>query len=196
MAPKTLRTLGWAATAAIVGIAAYFLTLGRQVIGDIIYPVPADEYGDSAYQLLSETPVRPYPEAVEVRLFVETDEDRQEFGVLVPANGRLLSPEERTGFEALLTKRSTRGGVAHACFVPHHFFRYYDASGHQIGTIAICFCCQGAAAEPALFPPEGGYFQPYSNALGFDPDRLAAFVEGLGLPAHVWCRERSVAETP
>jgi hypothetical protein len=36
-----------------------------------------------------------------------------------------------------------------SCFIPHHFFRYYDHSGRQIGEISVCFCCAGIEMEPS-----------------------------------------------
>ena len=29
------------------------------------------------------------------------------------------------------------------CFIPHHFFRFFDAKGQQISEVQVCFCCGG-----------------------------------------------------
>tara|TARA_R110002051_G_scaffold84327_1_gene149630 strand:+ start:341 stop:919 length:579 start_codon:yes stop_codon:yes gene_type:complete len=152
---------------------------------------PPDENGGRPYEIVAETAVHPYPEAKMVRLFVETDGPSSDGGWLEP-QGRLLSVAQRAAFEATLSKRSSRGGAADACFVPHHFFRYYDDVGTLVAEIRVCFCCSGADAWPALFPFEGGLFlHPFTNTLNYDRERLGALIRSWGLPSDVWCRERA-----
>tara|TARA_R110002124_G_scaffold239542_1_gene404766 strand:- start:1277 stop:2062 length:786 start_codon:yes stop_codon:yes gene_type:complete len=154
---------------------------------------PPDEHGDRPYEIVSETAVHPYPGAKTVRLFVETDGPSSDEGWLEP-QGRLLSAAQRAAFEATLSKRSSRGGAADACFIPHHFFRYYDDVGTLVAEIRVCFCCAGAGADasPALFPFEGGVFlHPFTNTLKYDRERLGALIRSWGLPSDVWCREQA-----
>ena len=127
---------------------------------------------------------------------METDEPEGEArgGVYIEPSGRSLSAVQRRAFEATLSKVSSRNGAADACFIPHHFLRYYNESGQQVGEIAVCFCCSGAAASPELFSyTGGGFLHSYVNRLDYDREQLKALIESLGLPADVWCRERSNA---
>ena len=108
---------------------------------------------------IRETAVHPFPEASEVRLLVGEPEYTLRDGVPIHPGkpGRLLTPEQRRQFEALLKvltpvdlspQESREFGAMAACFIPHHFFQYFDARGHQIGEIAVCFCCGGIEMAP------------------------------------------------
>ena len=178
---------------------AAVLTVGmwRGPLEKTLWPQKLDERGYPAYELVAETSLHPYPEAVSVRLFVENDqpEGDPQYGVFVEPEGRVLTSAQRTEFEGSLSKASTRNRAVAACFIPHHFLRYYDASGKQVGEIAVCFCCSGAVAIPELFKHEGGGFlHPYDNHLAYDRARLKALIESLGLPSDVWCRESATPQ--
>lgn len=178
-----------------VALAAVFtVDMWRWPLEKTLWPPKLDKWGQPAYELVAETPVQPYPEAVSVRLFVENDgpEGSAQVGQMIEPEGRVLTVAQRREFEASLSKMSTRYRVVAACFIPHHFLRYYDAAGRKVGEIAVCFCCSGAAATPDLFKYEGGGFlHPYENHLAYDRERLKALIESLGLPTDVWCRERA-----
>lgn len=181
---------------ALVAITAATFGFWREALGNLLSPPTVDEYGVLAYELVSETPVHPYPQATSVRLFVEQEWDLEQRPAATPyveSAGRLLTPAQRRAFEAALSKRSRRGGSVAACFIPHHFFRYYDARGRQVGEVAVCFCCSGAAATPQLFPYEGGILKRHQNELAFDREQLKALIRSLGLPTDVWCRETAKA---
>ncbi len=101
--------------------------------------------------------VRPFPEATKVRVFVESGYDEKTDRGIVEkdAVGRALTPEERRAFESQLSIQTPVNlspdddfFMIAACFMPHHFVRYYDASKRQIGEIAICFCCSGVQMTP------------------------------------------------
>ena len=102
-------------------------------------------------------PVRPFPEAKEVRLFVDTGKTNRDRNVVYARpNGRKLTAGQRNDFERLLRIETPINVPADSdywlvtsCFIPHHFFRYYDGSGHQIGEISVCFCCAGIEIEPS-----------------------------------------------
>jgi hypothetical protein len=108
---------------------------------------------DAGRTLLRTTPVTPYLEAVSVRLFVRGDFDGAED--YIESEGRLLSGAQRKALEGALTIVSydRPPDAAAACFVPHHFIRYFDRLGKQIGEIAICLCCHGARATPDVAGP-------------------------------------------
>ena len=139
--------------------------------------------------LVAESPVRPYPDAASVRLYVEGElsEDNLEPGFLEP-DGRVLSPEQRSAFEGMLSAASYRSSgteEATACFIPHHFVKYYDEGGQEIGQISVCFCCTGIQAAPAL-GLERANGADYVD-LEFDEAALRTFIEDLGLPADINC---------
>ena len=107
-------------------------------------------------------------------------------------NGRKLTPEERAQFEAALThvtivqrpppSPDAEVAMAAACFIPHHFFRYFDRRGHQMGEVAVCFCCESAQAEPSL-PFQTGP----DSYLDSDIEKIRALVTTMGLPTDVGC---------
>lgn len=91
--------------------------------------------------------VDPFPNASEVRLFVEVDHKKNSGEPIVnKENGVILSAADRVRFEDTLRFVATPEEMA-ACFIPHHFFRYFDNKGKQVGEVAVCFCCAGAAAS-------------------------------------------------
>lgn len=96
------------------------------------------------------TPVHPFPEATEARLFVATAMKENGDLIFKSKTDRVLTPEQRRQFEALLFVQTPVNlpeddpyWSVTGCFDSHHFLRYYDASGRKIGEIAVCFCCDG-----------------------------------------------------
>ena len=108
-------------------------------------------------EVIQKEPVRPFPEATTVRLFIDSGKyDRSGNPVYLVAKGRTLIEQQRKQFEALLRVETPINvppdsdyWVLEACFIPHHFFRYYDAAGRKLGEISVCFCCSGVAMDPA-----------------------------------------------
>jgi hypothetical protein len=89
----------------------------------------------------------PFPNASEVRLFVGVDYDKNSGEpILSKENGVILSTADRERFEDTLHFKAMPDVMA-MCFVPHHFFRYFDNKGKQVGEVAVCFCCAGTAAS-------------------------------------------------
>ena len=127
--------------------------------------------------------LRPWPQASSVRLFVEAD-DRSDSASRNPSS-RLLNLAERTAVESHLSVDVYTGGtpIAAACFVPHHFLRYYDATGKMVGEISICFCCSGVETAPDLLAklPRNATYQ----SINFDG--LQALFEKMGVPTKVLC---------
>jgi hypothetical protein len=104
-------------------------------------------------QVVADVAADPWPEAASVRLFVQKPFDSSgEISdiEMVREDGQLLTPAERGELEKHIRVVSYNHGpeTAAACFVPHHFLRYYDAAGELIGELAICFCCKGIQDEP------------------------------------------------
>ena len=140
---------------------------------------------DAGRTLLRTAPVAPYPEAASVRLFVRGDFDSAD--EYVEAKGRLLSAAQRGALEGALRVVSydrPPAAVA-ACFVPHHFIRYFDRQGRQIGEVAVCLCCHGARAAPDVAgpAPEG----VGDHHLDFDETAFRQIITEMGLPTDINC---------
>ncbi|MDP2011248.1 MAG: hypothetical protein Q8K11_13830 [Phenylobacterium sp.] len=121
-----------------------------------------------------------YPGTASAQLFVRNDEQRR----MDPAGK--LSGDQLERLTAALRQQPIPAATA-ACFVPHHFFRMYDVSGKMIGEIAVCFCCQGVQAKPALSIPKG-----QDMDLGADYEALAALVRELGSTPKLNCGPNEV----
>ena len=99
-----------------------------------------------------------------------------------------LTTAERQEFEQSIKKSVTvrqagkdyPSGSDAACFIPHHFFRYYDAKGRKIGEVEICFCCTGGVASPSLTTRNDEHEV-------FDVERIKALVKKMKLPTDVSC---------
>lgn len=126
----------------------------------------------------SAPPASLYPGTASAQLFVRSD-DQQRLG---PA-GKLSDDQLKRLRAAIHALPQVELGPA--CFVPHHFFRMYDAAGQKIGEIAVCFCCRGVQAKPIL---------PISENLevGADYEALAALVRELGSTPKLNCGPNEV----
>ena len=122
-----------------------------------------------------------FPDATEVRLFVETANPPNGKRVFAEPKGRVLTGDQRKAFETTLRIEPIPDMVA-ACFVPHHFFAYYDAKGRKLGEISICFCCSGAGVKG-----ESGITMQKNQWLGANFDELRKFIRSLDLPTNVQC---------
>lgn len=128
----------------------------------------------------------PWPEAASVRLFVHVGDYNDPEKEFIEPAGRRLNKAQREAIEDALTVvgYNRLPDAASLCFVPHHFVRYYDGAGKQIGEIAICFCCEGVSATPDLV---GALPNGVGDAqIEFDGE-LASAIESLGLPTNVRC---------
>ena len=134
-------------------------------------------------------PIDVYPEAVEVRLSVQSADEavQRQYDERGP---RTLTTDERRRVEAAFHEvtvwRSDSIATANACFIPHHFLTYYDASGRQVGRLSVCFCCHGVRDEPNVvdFRPSAGAVWRY---LDFDRETLGTAIRALGFPTDVDC---------
>jgi hypothetical protein len=116
----------------------------------------------------------PFPNASEVRLFVAVDYQKNGGEpIFSKENGLILSAADRVRFEDTLRFVATPEEMA-MCFVPHHFFRYFDNKGKQVGEVEVCFCCAGTAARG-------------SEILDADMEALKDLVLELGEPTQVLC---------
>ena len=128
---------------------AALLLLACSQQSDDIVPKRADEPVTKHSEAASFRRVgNPFPEASEVRLFVDSGEyDGRGRAILSSTEGRRLTDAQRTAFEAAL-RIEPMPDALDACFIPHHFFGYFDRNGRKVGEIEVCFCCEGVAVEP------------------------------------------------
>ena len=85
-----------------------------------------------------------FPDAVSVRLFVNTEYGDDGLPIYGKPRGLLLSDAQRAELQTLIkVHRIEPDRLVAMCFVPHHFFRYYDRSGKVVGELRVCFCCAG-----------------------------------------------------
>lgn len=124
----------------------------------------------------------PYPGATEVRLFIEARDGRGEPALVNPA-GRVLTEKQRVEFESLIAIHTiSPEDMFAACFIPHHFFRYFDGEGKLVGEIEVCFCCAGVQQS------EGSKVRlSEGQTLLADFPRLESFVTSLGERTDVGC---------
>lgn len=118
-------------------------------------------------------PAALYPGTASAQLFVRNDEQRR----MDPA-GKLSDDQLKRLRDAI--RPFSEADLGPACFVPHHFFRMYDAAGKMIGEISVCFCCGGVHASPKL--PISDYVD-----VGADYKALKALVLELGSTPNLNC---------
>lgn len=125
----------------------------------------------------------PFPAASEVRLFVETSVGRNGTPIFHLPRGKVLNSVQRTQLESLfkIHKRLPEE-LSTFCFIPHHFFRYYNRNDEVVGELQVCFCCAGIqqSGKSNIRLKEG-------QKLHADFKGLGAFVRSLGEPTDVQC---------
>ncbi|KQZ63766.1 hypothetical protein ASD67_04230 [Sphingopyxis sp. Root1497] len=170
-------------------------------IGALVYgltsspakPVPVKEpiEESSALRVGERIRVVPAPDAVEVRLFVEGVPHRTTArvnqlinnpdGILLTAGQRAILDRSVHRYRA---KPSEMGKYdMPACFIPHHFFRYYDKDGRQIGELAVCYCCGDIRVTPYTYGPNGDR----SEVWDFDYDGVKKMLKEMDVPTDIDC---------
>lgn len=128
----------------------------------------------------------PPPGAASARLFVHVGDYNDPDKEFIEPGGRRLSAAQRQAFEDALTVvgYNREPDAVAACFIPHHFLRYYDKAGQQIGEIAVCFCCEGVSAKPDMVGPSSAGAEDVQIEFGA---KLRSVIEEMGLPTNVQC---------
>lgn len=135
------------------------------------------------------TAIRPWPEATEVRLFVEdlSYDERQRTGVSMSnPKGVVLNAVQRVTLDKSvtlyrMTPEEYENAAYAACFIPHHFFRYYDSNGRQLGELAVCYCCRGIGL-PTTFREIRD-----DEEWQFDFEAVKTMLEGMNIPTNIHC---------
>lgn len=163
----------------LVALCAASLVLGCTQQPNAPAPKRSD---DSVTENLVRNVGNPFPDASEVRLFVESGEYGSEgHPILSSPEGRRLTDDQRRAFEAALRIEPMPEEMA-ACFIPHHFFRYFDSEGRQVGEIAVCFCCAGVEIDGNTPVP-----LQTNEIFGADFGALERFVQSIGEPTDIAC---------
>lgn len=133
--------------------------------------------------------VKPWPEATQVRVFVEDisyDEFERTGKNMSNPDGVLLNAEQRAVLDKSvhlyrMTPKELENNWVAGCFIPHHFFRYYDARGRQLGELAVCYCCMGVEFSPAFRSLRS------NEEWRFDFDAVKAMLDDMRIPTDVNC---------
>jgi hypothetical protein len=129
-------------------------------------------------------------DAVEVRLFVEGlpfREPARTQELINDVDGVRLTKAQRDILEGSLHRYRLLPSEFDdypACFIPHHFFRYYDRQGNQLADLQICYCCRQVRLN------SWGYRWIQGEILQFDFDEVAEMLKTMDVPTDVNCPER------
>jgi hypothetical protein len=130
----------------------------------------------------TERPVT-FPKAASVQLFyadTTKGSDRE-------LAGPKLTDSQQVRLESAVHIQKIRPGDAFAlCFIPHHFFRYFDKAGREIETISVCFCCAGVRVRQAASLKLGT-----DELLAMNYKDMERLVEELGVSTLINCPPRS-----
>lgn len=129
------------------------------------------------------------PEAVEVRLFVEgrsQDNPARVAELMKDGDGILLTAKQRARldrsvFRYRMTRREFENNAIAGYFIPHHFFRYYDTAGKQVGELAVCYCCRGVDVTPA------GWSLGDDEEWEFDYAGIEQMLKEMNVPVDIDC---------
>ncbi len=136
-------------------------------------------------KLLKSEKLRLWPEAASVRLFVE-DIPYDEIGpngngMSNPAGVLLTKAQQKFVSNAMTRDTYSDYRAVVACFIPHHFFRFYDVGGKQIGELQVCYCCGGVSLAQAK------YSLADKQVWGFDYEGVAKMMAEMGISSKVQC---------
>ncbi|MBK6412537.1 hypothetical protein [Sphingopyxis sp.] len=135
------------------------------------------------------TAIHPWPEAAEVRVFVEDipfDEFERTGKNMSKPDGIVLTKSQRAVLDKAvhlyrMTPKEYENNAVVGCFIPHHFFRYYDKKGRQIGEMAVCYCCGGIEFSPAI-----KWLRP-EEEWQFEFEGVEQMLKEMGVPTDVNC---------
>lgn len=123
--------------------------------------------GMASSPILTQTPVTPYAEAREVRLYVAQSGTTADLSPT--AKYVSLTPAQRETLNSAFSyiERENPENAVHfgpATTVPRYLFRFVDASGNTLGDVHLSFCGEAITSAPEIFtaPPATGA-RPFVN---------------------------------
>lgn len=128
-----------------------------------------------------------FPKGETVQLFYDVSDlphgraEARWHGFPIRAGQRLNADQRRRLESAIVIRPIDPNEAFAACFVPHHFFRYFDSAGNETGSVAVCFCCGGA--KPSSQDPSMSSEETYQADLG----EISAIVTELGVSTDLGC---------
>ena len=154
---------------------------------------------NSPYPAADATSIVPYPNATRVNLLVgDLASKTRKLTDSSNPDGVDLTDDQRVELAKTLRKVTVarkpmedefKSAVGDACFVPHHFFRFYNKEDDEIGEIAVCFCCADFRAHPELVKRKGNWLEEKigDQWAEMDVDKVKALVAEMGMPTNVGC---------
>ena len=166
---------------AIGAVLAFSMAPGNADDDFVLSPPPKPASGSVRFA--------PWPQATEVRLVVAdlSFHEQSKTGAWSsnPEGTRLTLEQrkvvDRSLFLYRMNKSEADRRIYASCFIPHHFFRYYDKAGRQIGELAVCYCCQGISMNPAL--RSENIYEEWQ----FDFEAVEKMLTEMGVPTDVNC---------
>ena len=173
----------WAALLLSVGTALVLAVQdGGPSAGNDIFFIPESELKPGQRERIVVN-----PEAAEVRLFVEGipfREPSRTRELIDDVDGVLLTKAQRDILERSLHRYRLPPSEFEdypACFIPHHFFRYYDAQGNELGELAVCYCCRQVRLN------SWSYRRIEGEILQFDYEAIEKMLAGMKVPTNINC---------
>lgn len=165
----------------------FFSLVGRLAALMVILLTCGDAREDRryyTYRTIADGPlINPYPKAVRAELYVaEFDYPDGDTKVVSREwSHKALTPAQLAQIESnILRRHPDLNGAVAACCDPHHFIRYYDKKGLQVGEVAICFCCGCVRTMPIVQRME-------AQEIAFRREEMKALMQRLGVPIDVGC---------
>lgn len=155
-----------------------------------VWLLQPDKFGSQSS--LPEKP-RSLAEAADVRLFIEGLPHREPPStqkLINNVNGISLTEDQRTILEQAIRKRRATYEDIYgqpACFIPHHFFRFYDSDGAVFATLAVCYCCGGARLEG----PAAARIMGEADFIDFDYFAVKGMLRRMSVPTDIDCHNNA-----
>jgi hypothetical protein len=124
------------------------------------------------------TVVTLFPEAAYAQIYVDADDKDQ----TIKAGPRLNGQQRSRLQSAIYIETIGPDATMDACYIPHHWFRYFDAKGNRIGEVAVCFCCSQIRIDPQ---PYRAYFP--NKIMSGNYRKLEGLVRELGQSTNIGC---------
>ncbi|WP_411341575.1 hypothetical protein V6U71_07040 [Sphingopyxis sp. J-6] len=87
--------------------------------------------------------------------------------------------------QSIHKKRATEEDLSSlpGCFIPHHFFRFYDEEGVAFAELSVCYCCGGARLEG----PAAAKIMGDADFIEFDYAAVKKMLLSMKVPTDINC---------